>query len=329
MITLDKPETAPPGGTGPPSGGAPPPQGEPSSEPTKKAPSWLQRPTSQVALTMVVILSSALLGFALYVGVISSLHYDRAQHVAYADFRKQLALGTAPIGQTMPKANTTDKTRLVPLGTAVAVLNIPKIHLRAVVFEGSTPAVMESGPGHVRSTPMPGQAGVSEIMGRATAYGGPFGKLSHLSPGDLFTVTTGQGLSTYRVLDVRREGDRKPPLLQPGKGRLVLATADGVPLIPAGVLRVDADLMSAVQQSPAMVLTASDMSSSEQAMGTDPSAWVPLVLWGQGLVLAAILLAWARSRWGRWQVWIVAVPVMLFFGMAVADQAVRLLPNLM
>src|SRR5215472_5251817 len=173
------------------------------------------------------------------------------------------------------------------------------------------------------------QPGVSEIMGRATAYGGPFGKLSHLSPGDVLTVTTGQGVNVFRVLDVRHEGDPKPALLQAGKGRLVLATADGVPLIPAGVLRVDADLMSQVRESSPMVLTAADMSSSEQAMGTDPSAWVPLVLWGQGLVIAAILLAWARTRWGRWQVWIVAVPVMLFFGMAVADQAVRLLPNLL
>lgn len=329
MITLDKPQTALPGGLGPPPGGAPGPDEPSSRQPKPKGPSWMQRPGFQVAMTMVLILSSALLGFALYVGVISSLHHDRAQHVAYADFRKQLALGTAPIGQTMPKANITDKTRLVPLGTAVAVLYIPQIHLREVVFEGTTPSVMESGPAHLRSTPMPGQAGVSEIMGRATAYGGPFGKLSHLSPGDLITVTTGQGRSIYRILDVRREGDPKPALLQPGRGRLVLATADGVPLIPAGVLRVDADLMSQVQPSPAMVLGASNISAAEQAMGTDPSAWVPLVLWGQGLVLAAVLIGWARSHWGRWQTWIVAVPVLLFFGMAVADQATRLLPNLM
>jgi hypothetical protein len=63
-------------------------------------------------------------------------------------------------------------------------------------------------------------------------------------------------------------------------------------------------------------------------MGTDPSAWIPLVLWGQALVIAAVLLSWARSRWGRWQNWIVAVPVLLFLGLAVADQAARLLPNL-
>jgi len=76
-------------------------------------------------------------------------------------------------------------------------------------------------------------------------------------------------------------------------------------------------------------LSSADLSPAEQAMGTDSSAWVPLVLWGQGLVIMAWLITWARGHWGRWQTWIVAVPVVLFFGLEVADQAARLLPNLM
>ena len=283
-----------------------------------------------VTWTMVLILSAAMLGFALYIGVISSLRHDRAQHNAYAEFRRELALATAPIGQAEPRDNpTTDKPKLLKLGTPVAILYIPKIHVREVVLEGTTSSVLQDGPGHLRSTPLPGQPGTSEIMGRATAYGGPFGHLSRLSPGDLFLVTTGQGKNIYRVLDVRREGDPRPAPLTNGGGRLILATADGVPLIPAGVLRVDADLTSPVQPAPAPVLTGSDLSSAEQAMGTDTSAWVPLVLWGQGLVVMACLITWARAHWGRWQTWIVALPVMVFFGIAVADQAARLLPNLM
>jgi sortase A len=210
----------------------------------------------------------------------------------------------------------------------VAVLSVPKIHVKEVVFEGTTPSVLQNGPGHLRDTPLPGQAGVSEIMGRAATYGGPFGRLSHLHAGDLITVLTGQGESRFRVLDVRHEGDPLPTPLLVGRGRLVLATAAGTPFIPSGVLRVDADLISPTLETPASVLSANDLSPSERAMGTDPSAWVPLVLWGQGLVLAAVLLTWARTRWGRWQTWIVAVPVLLFFGLAVADQAARLLPNL-
>jgi hypothetical protein len=32
---------------------------------------------------------------------------------------------------------------------------------------------------------------------------------------------------------------------------------------------------------------------------------------------------------GRWQAWLVAVPVVGYLGLATADQAARLLPNLM
>jgi sortase A len=329
VTVLDRPQTAPPGGSGPPPGGA---QSDPEPQPAPanaKPPPRRRSAVTQIAWTTVLILSATLIGFALYIGLISSLHHDRAQHNAYATFRKALAEATAPIGQTVITEKPTDPIRLVRPGTPVAVLHIPQIHLREVVFEGTTPAIMQNGPGHLRTTPFPGQAGVSEIMGRAATYGGPFGRLSQLSPGDLFSVTTGQGVNAYRVLDVRHEGDPKPAPLAFGKGRLVLATSDGVPYIPAGVLRVDADLMSPTRPAPPMVLSAANLSGAEHAMGTDPTAWIPLVLWGQGLVVAAALITWARGHWGFWQVWIVAVPVLLYFGLAVADQAARLLPNLM
>jgi LPXTG-site transpeptidase (sortase) family protein len=276
-----------------------------------------------------MILSATLLGFALYIGLISTLHHDRAQHDAYATFRKALAEGTAPVGQAQPKADPGDPTKLLTPGTAVAVLYIPKLHLREVVFEGTTSSVLQKGPGHLRSTSLPGQAGISEVMGRAAAYGGPFGRLSRLAPGDLFNVTTGQGLNVFSVLDVRRAGDPQPAPLAAGKGRLILATADGIPFIPSGVLRVDADLISPTRPTPPAVISASDLTAAEQAMGTEPAAWYPLVIWGQGLVLAAGLITLARTRWGRWQTWIVAVPVLGYFGLAVADQVARLLPNQM
>jgi hypothetical protein len=34
-------------------------------------------------------------------------------------------------------------------------------------------------------------------------------------------------------------------------------------------------------------------------------------------------------RWGRWQAWIVGVPVLLAVGLAVADLASSFLPNLL
>ncbi|MFY1634947.1 sortase [Solwaraspora sp. WMMB335] len=282
-------------------------------------------PARRVAATTITVVSAVLFIFAAYIAVVSALHHARAQHTAYADFRQALALATAPVGPTQPD----DPTTLLAPGTPVAVLSIPRLDLREVVFEGTTGSILQDGPGHLRNTPLPGQAGVSVIMGRAAAYGGPFGDLSRLNPADTFTVTTGQGASTFRVLGVRRGGDPFPPPLPAGAGRLTLTTADGPPLLPSGVLRVDADLISETLPTPAMPLTAGDLSPAERSLGTDQFAWVQLVFWGQALVATTMLLAWVRLRWGRWQVWTVAVPTLSFLGVATADQIARLLPNLM
>jgi sortase A len=271
------------------------------------------------------ILALCLIGFVVWFAFLSRLYYDRVQVDSYATFRNSLALATAPTGPTNP---FNPKQLLAP-GTAVAVLDIPEIGLNTVVFEGTSGQVLEGGPGLLRDTPLPGQPGVSVIFGRRTAYGGPFSRLPWLHIGATFTVTTGQGVATYRVIDLRRAGDPFPPPLAAGQGRLVLTTADGPPLAPTGILRVDADLTSKPVAAPTMVISAADLAASEQPLGTDPNALVPIVLWGVLLLGAAALLAWAGRRWGRWQTWIVAVPVVCFLVLSIADQVARLLPNLM
>ncbi|MBO0825745.1 MAG: sortase, partial [Actinobacteria bacterium] len=287
-------------------------------------PVWRPGLPRLITSTALLTLGMTLLGFAAWFMGGSQLHYFRVQHDAYANFRPELEQGAAPVGPTDP---TDDKKLLAP-GTPVAILSIPEVRLSAVVLEGTSGDVLEGGPGHLRDTPLPGQLGVSEILGRRAAYGGPFARLLSLSPGARFTVTTGQGVSRYKVLDIRRAGDRIPPFL-PGQGRLILATADGPPFAPTGVVRIDAQLVSKPQPAPPMVLSSADIGPAEQAFGTEPIAWVPLVLWGQGLVLAALGLSWARSLWSRWQTWIVAVPVLGYLGLELADQVARLLPNLM
>jgi sortase A len=271
------------------------------------------------------ILALFLIGFFVWFAFLSRLYYDRVQVEAYASFRVNLALATAPTGPTNPE----NPEQLLTPGTPVAVLSIPEIGLSTVVFEGTSGQVLEGGPGHLRDTPLPGQPGVSVIFGRRAAYGGPFGRLWRLHVGDSFTVTTGQGWSTYRVIDLRRTGDPVPPALTAGQGRLILVTADGPALAPTGVLRVDADLTSKVNPAPPMIVSATDLSPGEQVLGTDSVALLPIVLWGLVLVAALGLLSWTRHRWGRWQTWIVSVPVLLYLSLIIADQVTRLLPNLM
>lgn len=313
-------QSPPPGPAGSPGGGD-----SGAGTPQPKAPSSARRGRGRlVASTLVLSLSACLLGFAAWVTVGSRLYYDRVQHNDYASFRAELAQATAPTGPTDPA----DAKKLLPVGTPVAVLSIPEIGLNAVVLQGTTSDVLEGGPGHLRDTAMPGQVGVSEILGRRAAYGGPFARLSSLSPGAVFSVTTGQGVTRYRVLDVRRAGD-PVPVLTTGKGRLILGTADGPPFAPTGVVWVDADTITAPYTPPAMVISTSEISPSELPLGTESGVWLPLVLWGEGLLLAALAIAWLRSHWGRWQTWTVALPVLGYLGLGVADQVARLLPNLM
>jgi LPXTG-site transpeptidase (sortase) family protein len=278
----------------------------------------------RVMSTALNILAIMLLGMAVYFGFVSALHHDRAQLTSYANFRTDLALATAPVGAGRPD----DPTQPLVPGTPVAVLEISKLGLKEVVFEGTTGSVLENGPGHLRTTPLPGQPGTSVVMGRSTLYGGPFARIGQLAPDDTFTVTTGQGVHTYKVLGVRRPGELQPPPLAAGQGRLTLVTAAGNPFVPSDVIRVDADLTSDAQPRPARQFGQAGLSHAEQPMGTERIAWVFVVVFGAALVVAASVAGWTRYAWGGPQTWLVAVPVLTMLGIAIGDQVARLLPNL-
>ncbi|MEU9704105.1 sortase [Streptomyces sp. NPDC047981] len=263
------------------------------------------------------ILGALLLGFVAQVGPLGHLKHERDRRVGYAEVRGSLANATTPIGaDTEP-------------GTPMALLTIPQLGVKEVVREGTSAEVLASGPGHRRDTVLPGQAGASILMGRKAGYGGPFGHLADLQGGETFTVTTGQGDHTYRVSGVRREGDPQPPALQPGTGRLTLMTATGDAYRPAGVVQVDADLISAPQPGVAPAFRFGKVPADELPLAGQPSSWLPFVLWSQALLLAAAALVWARSRVPRAHVWLVGFPVLVALALAAGDQAALLLPNLL
>ncbi|MEU3980962.1 sortase [Streptomyces sp. NPDC026672] len=280
-------------------------------------------PGLRVTSAALTILAAVLLGFVADAGLVGNLRHARDRQVDYATFRSELANGVAPIGQSAGGG------RAPGPGEPVALLEIPALGLREVVHEGTTADDLSHGPGHRRDTPLPGQTGVSVVMARQATYGGPFRRLGELNTGDRFTVTTGQGKHVYQVIGPRRAGDPQPAAPAAGHGRLTLITADGTPFMPRGILRVDADLISNAQPTPAPALAAGSLPEEEKPMATGTSAWLPLVLWGQGLVLAAAALTWARTRWGRPHTWVVGVPLLGALGLFTADQALMLLPNLL
>lgn len=268
-------------------------------------------------------LAALLLGITVQLLLVSGIQEHSAQHAAYDELRDRLALGTAPVTQT-----DLDGKLLAP-GSPVALIEVPRLGLSQVVLEGTDSAVLTGGPGHRRDTPMPGQAGTSVLMGRAAAYGGPFGELSRLAEGDTFTVTTGQGRARYRVADVRRAGDPAPQPLAAGRGRAVLVTATGPRFMPAGVLRVDAELVSSPFQTPAAVIRPGTLPGAEEPLARPSGVPWPLVMWLQALLAAAVAAVWTWHRWGRHQTWLVFAPVVALLGLQVATRTTELLPNLL
>ncbi|WP_285612115.1 sortase [Actinokineospora globicatena] len=320
MTVLDDNPPAGPVPPAPPPGVpfGPPPTGTPVGAPPRYRP---ERPGLVLAGQMLAILGAVLLCFVAQLTLLGALKHERDQNSAYTALRADLANATAPV------TGLADG-RLLDSGTPVAIIEIPRLRLQEVVLEGTSARTLKSGPGHVRNTPLPGQSGTSVIYGRKAAYGGPFAEIDKLRRGDEIVITTGQGEHRYSVQGVRRANDKERTAAAADEGRLTLATADGSYFLPTDVIRVDAKLVSEVQAKTRQ-LPAFAVPDNEKAMVGDRSALVPIALWTLILVAAAVAAVYVRQRVGRWQAWVIGVPVVGAISLTLADQAAALLPNLM
>jgi len=272
--------------------------------------------TSRAGLFVVAMLN---IGVGLFLVFGSSLQYHATQSAAFARFRSELAAGTAPIRPTAGNG------RPLPPGTPIALLEIPSLGLKAIVGEGTAAAVLAGGPGHERSTVFPGGAGTSVVMGRAAAFGGPFGRLAQLRPGARITVRTGVGEESFSVADVRKAGD-VIPALAPGAARLTLVTSTGTSFLPSGVLWVDADASAPALAAarPAVATVRPD----ERPLGTSTASLRALVLCLGVLALTLAGARWTWRRMGTVHAWIVFSGPIVVLGFLLADEVARLLPNL-
>jgi sortase A len=172
----------------------------------------------------------------------------------------------------------------------------------------------------------PGGDGTSIILGRAHAYGGPFGGIAQLRKGATIDVVTGAGqLATFRVVDVHRAGARVLGPV-PGTSRLTLGTASGPAFMPTGVVWVDADKVG--RTLPSYQPLVRTVPADEQPLGSDPGSIWYLALAIEGLIAVVVLAGWSWRARGHAQTWIVFTAPALLVGLVVADQLARLLPNL-
>ena len=263
--------------------------------------------------TMVAIVCLWVVGQLLF---LSSFSENRSQELLYREFRVSVASATASIGPT------------TPVGDPVATLSIPRIGVFQVVVEGTASGDTLAGPGHLRKTVLPGQAGTSVVYGRAATYGAPFRDLDKLRPGDDIDVVMAQGEVHFKVVNVRRAGDPYSQPLPAGGARLVLGTAEGsgplAALSPGSVFYVDADAPKGFIPPSGLPETVPD---PELIMHSDHGAF-PLLALHLALLLAATLgVVVARQRWSAPLVWIVAAPVAVALAWSTTDVVMRLLPN--
>jgi sortase A len=282
-----------------------------------------------LALTLLALV---ILGFVGYLYFLSGLQEARAQTTLYATLRGQLSFALAPTGPTIPGHPASPPSLAANPGDPIAVLSIPAIGIsNMVVVEGTSPENLTLGPGHLRDTPFPGQAGISVVFGRRATFGAPFGNLPQLSRGDVITTTTSQGEARYQVLAV--SDSSKPVPFSEIPNQLLLVTADSK-VAPAHYIEVEAKFLNAIVAGTSQSTPFPEsgyfpqVSAAEAALGRDFYALIPAMAWAIALAGAAVVGSFLAARWSRWPAWIAAVPVLAAVIWNLYQNLSALLPNL-
>jgi len=98
-------------------------------------------------------------------------------------------------------------------GTVIGRLEIPRLHMRAIVLEGAGDDTLAVALGHVPGTALPGQPGNVAIAGHRDTL---FRCLRNISTDDLIVLQTTHGSYTYRVEDTAIVKPRDIAVLAPG-----------------------------------------------------------------------------------------------------------------
>jgi sortase A len=126
-------------------------------------------------------------------------------------------------------ADFTARRLTAHVGQAVAVLQVPRIHMNLVVVEGDGPVELRAGPGHRPGTPLPGKLGNSLIFGHRMDWGGPLSGMSKMKIGDNVVVEGRDRQAVeFQVVSVKRVHEADVGPLAPSNDyRVTLVTGAG------------------------------------------------------------------------------------------------------
>jgi LPXTG-site transpeptidase (sortase) family protein len=269
---------------------------------------WTGRVLTVVGLLAIVFLA--------YEFALSGLTEDRAQVALLTAFKRAVPTTTLGAKATQPAE-----------GSPVALLNIPRIGLHQVVVEGTAPADLKAGPGHLRTSSLPGEFGNAVVAARRTTYGGPFQGLDRVSRGDAIIVTTGQGTFVYVVDTASRvPAGQAQPFVGTADTRLTLVTSDPA-YFASERLVVVAMLVGTPVDVPSRP-TAS-VGAADLGLATDPLGVWPVLIWAQLLAAAAWVTWRLRERLPRTVLLMFAAPVIAALSLLAFSSLDAILPGLL
>jgi len=257
------------------------------------------------ALSIPVVRRFAVVIFVLAFGslmfnqFLGPLVHNRAATALEQRLASDLVNGVAPVSYP------------IAVGSPIGLVEVPNRDIRAVVVEGSKAEQLAQASGHLIGSALPGQPGVSAILGRSETYGAEFKNLDQLIVGDEVVVTTGQGVHTYEVIDITVRSARDAAAFQGEGHMLILATV----VDSSDRLVVRATLTSPV--FPAGQATDHQTSLDELGLAGDSSSWSSLALW---MLIAALLAAGFPvmvNQVGRRVGWLVVAPIAMWVALEV------------
>ena len=237
--------------------------------------------------------------------------------------RDQQRLTQSLVGKPLAVFKLVDGS-IPPQGQAVAVLEIPTLGLHQVVVEGTSAADLMNGPGLMPGSALPGSPGNSVIAARRVTFGGPFGSLGSLRPGDRIRTVDGAGTFTYRVTRVRTVDAGQRDVVTPtADDRITLVTSNSN-LVTSGRLVVQGKLVGQPTAVPDNIVA---VPSYDLGLSGDPTAGGLAVLWSVITLMVLAGAALAVWRWRRpWLVYLFATPVLMLCGLFACESVARALP---
>jgi sortase A len=108
---------------------------------------------------------------------------------------------SSEIGGNTPRGSVEQPARpMAARGSAIGVLEIPRLGLSAIVVEGAEDRDLKFGPGHIAGTSSPGDGGNVGVAGHRDTF---FRPLRSIRRDDAITITTRENELHYKVVSVQ------------------------------------------------------------------------------------------------------------------------------